>query len=526
MSKPKMIFLSQEELTAKMLKGVNILADYVSTTLGPKGRNVILHQKGKEPIITKDGATCAEFVHLEDDFENAAAQIIKQAASQTNIFAGDGTTTATVLSRDILVKAQKYITAGASPVELKRGIDVAVESIVSELRKQAKYVESLEDIENIATISANNDRTIGKLIATAVDKAGKDGAITIEESKTVETSLDVVEGFRLEAGYAASAFVTDERRGAILYDSPLLLVTDAKIDTVEQILPILEIVSRDGRPLVIIAEEIEGQALAALVMNTVRGTMKIAAVKAPFYGERRRNILNDLALSTGAEFFSRDSALRLKDCKLQHFGQCRSIDITKTTTTVIGGKGASEGIDKQIELLKIELQATDDLRECDKIQERITKLAAGVAVIRVGAATEVEMTEKKHRIEDALEAVKSAQLEGIVPGGGVALIRASGCLRVLKAENEDQQLGIDIVKLAITAPLRQMALNSGLSPDLILNTVQNLTGRDGYDFKNDKIVDMITAGIIDPCKVTRVALQNAASAAGTLITTSHAIVEI
>jgi len=523
---PNCKFDSAASLNSKVLQGVNSLADNVAATLGPKGRNVILHEKGKDPFITKDGVTVSAFVHLEDEFENAGAQILKQATSQTNSMAGDGTTTATVLARDIITRSQKYITAGSSPIELKRGIDAAVTAVVGELKKAADHIETLDDVENIATISANNDRTIGRLVATAVDKAGKDGSITIEESRTIDTALDVIEGFRLEAGYAASAFVTDERRGAVHYDSPLLLITDTKIDSVDQILPALEIVSRDGRPLVIVAEDIEGQALAALVMNTVRGTMKIAAVKAPFYGERRRDLLSDLALSTGAEFVSATSSLRLKEIQLKHFGQCRSVDITKVTTTIIGGKGSSDDIDKRIELLKTELQSTDDLRECDKVQERITKLASGVAVINVGAPTEVEMIEKKHRIEDALEAVKSAQQEGIVAGGGVALLRAARNIGNVETENEDQQFGVEIVRLACTAPLRQMAANCGLSQDLILNSVEMSEGNIGYDFRNDQVVDMVEAGIIDPLRVTRVALQNAASAAGTLITTSHAIVEI
>jgi len=523
---PQCKFESRSELDVKILKGVNTLADNVATTLGPKGRNVILHQKGRDPIITKDGVTVSEFVHLEDEFENAAAQILKQAASQTNSMAGDGTTTATVLAREILISSQRYITAGASPIELKRGIDAAVEALVLELKQRATHIETLDDVENIAAISANNDRAIGKLIATAVDKAGKDGSITVEESKTINTSLDLIEGFRIEAGYAASAFVTDDRRGAVQYDSPLLLVTDNKIDTVDEILPALEIVARDGRPLIIVAEEIEGQALAALIMNTVRGSMKIAAVKAPFYGDRRRNILADLALSTGAELFSQSGTIPLKDIKLQHLGQCRSIDITKMVTTVIGGKGDFEEIDRRAEVLKKELDATDDLRECDKIQERITRLASGVAVIKVGAPTEVEMIEKKHRIEDALEAVKSAQEEGIVCGGGVALIRAAGALATVSVENEEQQYGVDIIQRVLTSPLRQMASNCGLSPDLVLNMVETGDTNYGYDFRNGQMVEMMKAGIIDPVKVTRVAVQNAASAAGTLITTSHAIVEI
>jgi len=519
-------FESRAGLSAKVLKGVNILADNVGATLGPKGRNVILHQKGKEPFITKDGVTVSAFVHLDDEFENAAAQILKQAAAQTNMTAGDGTTTATVLAREILVTAQKYITSGASPVELKRGMDIAVSRLATELQTSAHQIETLADVENIATISANNDRSIGKLVATAVDKAGKDGAITVEESRTIETTLDVIEGFRLQAGYAASAFVTDERRGAVQYDSPLLLMANLKIDSVEQILPALEIISRDGRPLVIIAEDIEGQALAALIMNTVRGTMKIAAVKAPFYGERRRNGLRDLAVSTGAELFSPDSPVNLRDIKLQHFGQCRSVDITKGTTTVIGGKGASTQVEKRIDLLKKELQSTEDMRECEKIQERITKLASGVAVINVGAPTEVEMTEKKHRIEDALEAVKSAQEEGIVAGGGVALLQAATQLGTLPVENEDQQFGVDIIVAAARAPLRQMAMNCGLSPDLIEAQIREAPENCGYNFRDFLLVDMVEAGIIDPAKVTRIALQNATSAAGTLITTSHAIVEV
>ena len=523
---PKCKFESRAELNAKVLKGVNTLADNVAATLGPKGRNVILHQKGKDPIITKDGVTVSAFVHCDDEFENAAVQILKQATSQTNSMAGDGTTTATVLSRAILTGAQRYITAGASPTELKRGVDAAVAHVVSELTEAAIHIETLEDVENIATISANNDRTIGKLIATAVDKAGKDGTITIEESRSIETSLNILEGFRLEAGYAASAFVTDERRGAVHYESPLLLVTDAKIDTVDQILPALEIVSRDGRPLIIVAEDIEGQALAALIMNTVRGSLKIAAVKAPFYGARRLHGLADLAISTGAEFFSRQSTATLKDLKLEHFGQARSIDITKGSTTVIGGKGDYEAIDRRIELLKQELQETEDMRECTKIQERITKLASGVAVINVGAPTEIEMIEKKHRVEDALEAVKSAQEEGVIPGGGVALLRATITLDKVSVENEEQQFGLDIVRLACSAPLRQMATNCGLSPDLIEAQVRDAPQNFGYNFRDFELVDMLERGIIDPVKVTRVALQNAASAAGTLITTSHAIVEL
>ena len=521
---PKCVYESREALSKKLLIGVNKLADNVAATLGPKGRNVILHRLGEGPFITKDGVTVAAFVHLDDEFENAAAQILKQAAGQTNLHAGDGTTTATVLAREIFAQAQRYLNAGASPVELKRGIDRAVAVVVGRLRSQSTSVSTLEQVESIATISANNDPVIGKLVASAIDSAGVDGAITVEEARSLETSLDIIEGFRMPSGYVASAFVTDDRRAAVKYDSPLLLITDTKIDKVDQILPVLELVARDGRPLVIVAEEIEGQALAALIMNTARGSMKIAAVKAPFYGDLRKNILSDLALSTGATFINRQGDTTLGAVKLTDFGQCKSIDITKTLTTVVGGSGDLEEIDSRIDILKAQLADTDDLRECDSIQHRITKLASGVAVIRVGAPTEVEMIEKKHRVEDALEAVKAAQDEGLVAGGGVALLRAQDALEV-ETDNEDQALGVEVVRKALSAPLRQMARNAGESPDLIQNLIAGEKENMGYDFRNAKVVDMYMVGIIDPLKVTRHALQNAASAAGTLITTSHGIIE-
>ena len=521
---PKCTYDSRTTLNEKLLEGVNKLADNVAATLGPKGRNVILQEKNKEPFITKDGVTVATFVHLDDEFENAAAQIIKQASSQTNTLAGDGTTTATVLAREIYTQAQRYLSAGSSPIELKRGIDKATQTVVEALRAMTVPITSLEEIQNIATISANNDEVIGKLVATAIDKAGEDGAITVEEARSLETSLDVIEGFRFPAGYVASAFVTDERRAAVKYDSPLILVTNFRIDSVDQILPALEIVSRDGRPLVIVAEEVEGQALAALIMNSVRGNMKIAAVKAPYYGEGRQNILADLALSVGATLISRESESTLKNIKLKDLGQCKSIDVTKTLTTVVGGAGDTEEITSRIETIKNMIRQTDNLIECNKLQERITKLAAGVAVINVGAPTEVEMIEKKHRIEDALEAVKSAQEEGMLPGGGVALLRA-GIDLTTTVDNEDQRLGVEIIKRALSAPLRQMAQNAGESPDLIEKRVQEEEFNYGYNFRTDEIVDMYVSGIIDPLKVTRCALQNAASAAGTLITTSHAIIE-
>jgi len=517
-------YCSQTELHKKILEGVDILADNVASTLGPRGRNVILHQKGKNPITTKDGVTVARFVELDDPVQNTGAQIIKQAADQTNTEAGDGTTTSTVLARAILKQAQRYLMAGASPVELKRGIDKAVKVVVGRLEEQSVPISSEEDIAHIATISANGDESIGKLIATAVDSAGKDGAISVEEARSLETSLELIEGFIFDSGYVAGAFVTDERKQAVIYDDPLILVTDYKIETVEEIYPILEIVARESKPFIVVAEEIEGQALAALVMNAVRGTMKVAAIKAPRYGEERRAILHDLSLSTGATFVSRLSGLKLRDVKLEHLGFADKIESYKGRTTIAGGKGDWEKIEERIEIYKSEIEQTNELYECEKIQQRITKLASGIAVIRVGAATEIEMIEKRHRIDDALEAVKSAQQEGIVPGGGTALIRATHNLKV-DVNSEDQALGVKIIQKAVEEPIRQMAYNAGGSADLILSSVEQESFGYGWDFANNVLTNLMEDGIIDPVKVTRCALQNAASVAAALITSNHAIVE-
>jgi len=515
---------SGTSLQQKILKGVNVLADNVASTLGPRGRNVILHHPEQNPVITKDGVAVARFIELEDPFENVGIQIIKQAASQTSIEAGDGTTTSTVLARAILTQAQRYLMAGAAPIELKKGIDKAVKVIVQNLKEIAQPIASMEDVTHIATISANNDSTIGKLIAKAVELAGKDGAISIEEARSAETSLDLLEGFRFDSGYIANAFVTDEKRGIVRYDDPLILITDEKIDSVEELMPVLELAAREGRPFIIVAENIEGQALAALIMNAVRGTMRIVAIKAPRYGEERRNILQDLSLSVGATFVSRQNNLRLRDIKLNHFGKAKSFESSKSFTTIVGGKGSMEDIEKRIDLLKAQVRETDSLKDCEKIQERITRLASGIAVIRVGAATEVEMVEKKHRIEDALEAVNAAQLEGIVPGGGVALIRASKNIKV-ETNSEDQKLGVKIVCEAVKEPLRQMALNGGYSPDIFISLVSKASGNKGINFNTGKLIDLLEAGIVDPVKVTRCALQNAASVSSTLITTNHAIIE-
>ena len=515
---------SQRELQQKIMRGVDTLADNVASTLGPKGRNVLLQEKGQTPFVTKDGVTVAHFVACDDPFENAAAQIIKQAAVQTNTDAGDGTTTATVLARAILREAQRYITAGVSPIELQRGIELATQQITARLKEAATPITSTDDIAHIATISANNDETIGDLIALAVDKVGQDGSITIEESRSLETSLDITEGFRFDAGYCAGAFITDERRGVMNYEEPLILVTDHKISAVEGILPILELVAREARPLVIIAEEIEGQALAAMIMNAMRGTLKIAAIKAPLYGEERRNVLSDLALSTGAAFVTRSDGAKLQEVKLQDLGSAKSIESTKYGTTIVGGNANYELIEQKIESLKHEVKNANTLAEGARIQERVVRLASGVAVIRVGGATEVEMTEKKHRIEDALEAVNSAQDEGIVCGGGVALLRASHALDIA-TPNSDQVLGAQIVAEACKEPIRQMALNAGESPDIIVEKVLKAKTNYGWDFRDGELKDLYKTGVVDPVKVTRTALQNAASCAGTLLTTNFGIIQ-
>jgi chaperonin GroEL len=517
-------YSSGSDMNQKILNGINILADNVASTLGPRGRNVILQEKNKRPIITKDGVTVAEFVDLEDPIENAGAQIIKQAAAQTNLDAGDGTTTATVLSRAILTKAQKYISSGVPPIELQRGIEKAVEVVIDNLKAVARPISCEGDISHVATISANNDKTIGNLIGRAVSAAGKDGAITVEEARSHQTSLDLVEGFRMDAGYAATAFITDERRRAVTYDNPLLLVTDEKIEHVQDIMGILELSARESRPLVFISTEVEGQALAAMIMNAMKGTLKVAAIKAPRYGEERQNILEDLAISTGANFISRSQGRKLSEVKLVDFGTCARIDVTRSQTTIVGGEGNQDFIDERVEELKYDLIHEENLHECEKIQDRIARLSSGIAIIRIGAATEIEMIEKKHRVEDALEAVRSAQMEGIVTGGGTALIRATANLKV-DVDNNDQLLGVEIVREAVQAPLRQMASNAGLSPDIICNTVLNQEGNIGYNFLTDEVEDLMEVGVIDPVKVTRTALQNAASVSGTLLTTNCAVIE-
>ena len=516
-------YASDSELQRKLHGGVNKLADNVAATLGPRGRNVLLSKKGLSPVITKDGVTVANFVDFDDPFEDAAARLLKQVASETNALAGDGTTTSIVLARDIFNNAQKYLTAGSSPIELKRGMDKAATEIVKEISSLSQKVSSEEEIQHVATVSANGDSAIGKLITMAVSQAGHDGAILIEEAKSMETKLDIVEGFRFDSGYFAQAFVNDERKNTVEYKDALILVTDYKIDLIQEILPVLELVARESKPFILVAEEVEGQALAALIMNTVRGTMKVAAIRAPRYGNERRRIMEDLCLSVGATFMSRESGRSLSDVKLVDLGTCKKIEVLKNYTTIMGGNADWEKIDSRIDSLKSEIKQTEDMDECKRLQERITRLISGVSIIKVGGATEVEMIERKHRIEDALEAVKAAQEEGIVPGGGATLLR---CKKFkIDAENEDQTYGANIIRKSLESPIRQMSRNSGESEDLILNLVEQETHNYGYNFRSRKLINMLEGGVVDPAKVIRVALQNAISVASTLITTNNAIAQ-
>lgn len=514
---------SGQELNSKVLTGANKLADLVACTLGPRGNNVILKQKNGMPIITKDGVTVSKFVDLEDPIENTGAQILKQASAQTNTNAGDGTTTSTVLARDLLNEAQKFILAGASTIELKRGMDTALRRVLEELKGMSRPVESLEEIQSVATISANGDETIGRLISEAVEMVGNNGAIAVEEAKSLDTSLDVIEGFQFDSGYFSTSFITNQRRAAVEYDECLVLVTDHKIEGVAQILPVLEMAARDGRPFVIVTEQLEGQALAALIMNTVRGSMRVAAVKAPGYGEERTASLEDLAMSIGATFVSARKDKAIADVKMQDLGVCKSVEILKNKTTFVGGNGDNEKIQERITLLKELVRQTDDIHECERTQARITSLASGVAVIKVGASTDVEMIEKKHRIEDALEAVTAAQEEGIVPGGGLALAR---CRHFnLDDLSGDRLTGATILRNSLVGPIRQMSENARLSYEVILNKLDSADLNTGWDFSSGALVDMYEAGIIDPVKVTRNALTNAVSVSSTLITTAAAIIE-
>ena len=508
-------------------RGVDALANAVKVTLGPKGRNVIISKSFGAPQVTKDGVSVAKEVELEDALENMGAQMVKEVASKTNDLAGDGTTTATVLAQAIVKEGLKNVAAGANPMDLKRGIDKAVETIVADLEKQAKKVgNSSEKIMQIASISANNDNTIGELIATAFEKVGKEGVITVEEAKGTDTYVDVVEGMQFDRGYLSPYFVTDSDKMIADLENPYILLFDKKISNLQEILPILEPVAQSGRPLLIIAEDVEGQALATLVVNKLRGGLKIAAVKAPGFGDRRKAMLEDIAILTGGTVISEERGFSLENADLEMLGTAETVTIDKDNTTIVNGSGKAADIKARVNQIKSQIESTTSDYDREKLQERLAKLAGGVAVLYVGAASEVEMKEKKDRVDDALHATRAAVEEGIVAGGGVALVRAQKTLEKISDVNLDEVTGIQIVSRAIEAPLRTIVDNAGGEGSVVINKVLEGKGDFGYDAKGDAYVDMLKAGIIDPKKVTRVALENAASVAGMILTTECALVDI
>ena len=507
-------------------EGVDALADAVKVTLGPKGRNVIIDRKFGTPHITKDGVTVAKEVELEEPFANMGAQSVKEVASKTNDDAGDGTTTATVLAQSIIGVGIKNVTAGANPMDLKRGIDKAVAAVVENLRKQSQKVgDQIEKIEQVATISANNDNTIGSLIAEAMSKVNKEGVITVEEAKGTETTVEVVEGMQFDRGYISAYFVTDTEKMEAQLDKPLILITDKKISTMKEIMGVLEPVAQNGRALVIIAEDVDGEALSSLVVNKLRGTLKIAAVKAPGFGDRRKEMLEDIATLTGGTYITEDKGYRLEDVKLEMLGTADKVTINKENTTIVDGAGRKDAIKARVNQIRKQIETTTSDYDREKLQERLAKLAGGVAVLYVGAATEVEMKEKKDRVEDALAATRAAVEEGIIPGGGVAYIRAISALDKLKGENDDETTGIAIVKRAIEEPLRQIVANAGGEGSVVVNKVREGKGAFGYNARSDRYEDMLEAGILDPTKVARVALENAASIASMFLTTECVLAE-
>jgi chaperonin GroEL len=510
----------------KMKKGVDTLADAVKVTLGPKGRNVVIEKKFGAPQITKDGVTVAKEIELEDPIENMGAQMAKEVASKTADAAGDGTTTATVLAQSIITEGVKNVAAGANPMDLKRGIDKAVVAIVSDLHTQSQKVgNDNKKIEQVATISANNDNTIGKLIAQAMAKVGKEGVITVEEAKGTETTVDVVEGMQFDRGYLSPYFVTNSEKMLAELSNPMILIYDKKISTMKDILHILEKVAQAGRPLVIISEDLEGEALATLVVNKLRGTIKVAAVKAPGFGDRRKEMLEDIAKLTGGIVISEEQGFKLENADLTYLGSCESISIDKDNTTIVGGKGKKADIVARVNQIKAQLETTTSDYDKEKLQERLAKLAGGVAVLYVGAATEVEMKEKKDRVDDALHATRAAVEEGIVPGGGTAFIRAIDSIVKLKGANEDETTGINIVRRALEEPIRQIVANCGLEGSIIIQKVREGKGDYGFNARTEVYENLYKAGVIDPTKVTRVALENAASIAGMLLTTECVIAD-
>ena len=512
---------------AKMKEGADALADAVKVTLGPKGRNVVIAKKFGAPQVTKDGVTVAKEIQLEDQFADMGAQMVKEVASKTNDQAGDGTTTATVLAQAIINVGLKNVTAGANPMDLKRGIDKAVAAVVESLRAQSQEVgEDYAKIEQVGTISANNDNYIGKLIADAMSKVKKDGVITVEEAKGTETEVKVVEGMQFDRGYISPYFMTNGDKMEAVLDTPYVLLTDKKISTRKDLLPILEPIAREGKSLLIVAEDVDGEALTTLVVNKLRGTLKIAAVKAPGFGDRRKEMLQDIAILTGGMVISEERGFTLENATLDMLGKAEKVVVTKDNTTVVNGAGDAAAIKERADLIRKQIETTTSDYDREKLQERLGKLAGGVAVLYVGAATEVEMKEKKDRVEDALSATRAAVEEGIVPGGGVAYIRASQVLADLKGANEDETTGIHIVARAIEEPLRQIAANAGVEGSVIINKIREGKGDFGYNARTDEYVNMFEAGVIDPTKVSRVALENAASVAGMFLTTECAIADI
>jgi chaperonin GroEL len=515
-----------EDSRAKMLRGVNVLANAVKATLGPKGRNVVLEKSFGAPTITKDGVSVAKEIELADKFENMGAQMVKEVASKTSDNAGDGTTTATVLAQALIREGMKAVAAGMNPMDLKRGIDKAVVSAVEELKKISKPSSTSKEIAQVGAISANSDTNIGDLIAQAMDKVGKEGVITVEDGSGLENELDVVEGMQFDRGYLSPYFINNQQSMQAELEDPFILLHDKKISNVRDLLPVLEGVAKAGKPLLIIAEEVEGEALATLVVNTIRGIVKVCAVKAPGFGDRRKAMLEDMAILTGGTVISEEVGLQLDKATIKDLGRAKKVQVSKENTTIIDGAGEHTAIEGRIKQIKAQIEETSSDYDREKLQERVAKLAGGVAVIKVGAATEVEMKEKKARVEDALHATRAAVEEGIVPGGGVALLRAKAAIAGLKGANEDQNHGIQIALRAMEAPLREIVTNAGEEPSVILNKVQEGNGAFGYNAANGEFGDMIEFGILDPTKVTRTALQNAASIAGLMITTEAMVAEL
>ena len=517
-----------EEARKKLLSGVEQISQAVKVTLGPKGRNVLLDKKFGAPTVTKDGVSVAKEIELEDPYENMGAQLLKEVATKTNDVAGDGTTTATVLAYSMVREGLKAVAAGMTPIELKRGMDKAVAVAVDDIKKSSKEIKSSDEVAHVASVSANNDEEIGKILADAIEKVGKDGVITVEEAKTMETTTDYVEGMQFDRGYISSYFVTDRDRMETVFENPYILIHDKKISNMKDMLPLLEKIAQSGRPLLIIAEDVDGEALATLVVNSLRGTLKTCAVKAPGFGDRRKAMLEDIAILTGGEVITEELGLKLENADISQLGQAKSVKIDKDNTTIIDGAGKQKEIKDRIAQIKAQVEESTSDYDKEKLKERLAKLAGGVAVINIGAVTEVEMKEKKHRVEDALSATRAALEEGIIPGGGVALIQAAAALD--KAEigelTDDEKVGFKIVKRALEEPIRQIAINAGADGGVIAERARNEKKGIGYDAAKMEWVDMLKAGITDPAKVTRSALQNAASVAGLLLTTECAITDL